>query len=104
MPQLLPGRGSPSEGGSINTIFVSWQLSPPHPLPPHSPTLCASSGPAKGVTKDAANRAAGRADDLERGIDKAADATKKGVDKTAAGSKSAVEAVKAEAPEGQRVV
>lgn len=56
------------------------------------------------MAKDAANRAAGRADDLEHAIDKAADKTKRGVDKTAAGSKSAVETVKpAQAPEGQRV-
>ena len=55
------------------------------------------------MAKDAANKASHRADDLERGIDKAADKTKKGVDKTAAGSKSAIEAVRTDAPEGQRV-
>lgn len=65
---------------------------------------CVVAGPAKNVAKDAANKTAGRADDLERAIDKTAEATKKGVDKTAQGSKSAVESVKpTQAPEGQRV-
>jgi hypothetical protein len=40
-------------------------------------------------------KAAPNANDLERGIDKAADKTKKGVDQTANASKSAVESVRA---------